>query len=50
MLVDDLDQRDDVVALQLVGELRVVAAEVRERELDDLMLGLAAHDLRRTRM
>ena len=50
VLVDDLDQRDDVVARHLVGELRMVAAEVLERERDDFVLALAADDLRRIRI
>src|SRR5436190_17565098 len=44
-LLDDLDQGDDLVARDPVGELRMVAAEMVEREVDDLILGLAADDL-----
>ena len=45
MLLDDLDQSDDLVARDSVGELRMVAAEMLERELDELILGLCADDL-----
>src|SRR3954454_9602177 len=45
VLVDDLDQGDDLVARDPVGELRMVAAEMLQREVDDLTLGLAADDL-----
>src|SRR3954447_136608 len=45
LLLDDFDQGDDLVARDLVGELRMVAAEVIEGEVDDLILGLAAHDV-----
>src|SRR6185436_7091200 len=45
VLVDELDQRDDLVALDRLGELRVVRADVLERALDDLLVGRAAHDL-----
>src|SRR5215218_3055305 len=44
-LLDDLDQSDDLVARDPVGELRMVAAEMLQREVDDLTLGLAADDL-----
>src|SRR3954464_4603196 len=44
-LLDDLDQSDDLVARDPVGELRMVAAEMLEREVDELILGLAADDL-----
>ena len=44
-LLDDLDQGDDLVARDLVGELRMVAAKVAQGEVDDLILGLAADDL-----
>src|SRR3954462_14911072 len=44
-LLDDLDQSDDLVARDPVGELRMVAAEMLQREVDDLSLGLAADDL-----
>jgi hypothetical protein len=30
---------------ELVGKLRVIAAQVLERALDELMLGVRAHDL-----
>src|SRR3954452_4543299 len=45
VLLDDLDQSDDLVARDPVGELRMVAAEMVQREVDDLILGVAAHDL-----
>src|SRR3954469_2467229 len=45
VLLDDLDQRDDLVARDPVGELGMVAAEMLQREVDDLSLGLAADDL-----
>ena len=45
VLLDDLDQSDDLVARDPVGELRMVAAEMLQREVDDLILGLAADDL-----
>src|SRR3954464_14072620 len=45
VLLDDLDQSDDLVARDPVGELGMVAAEMRQREVDDLRLGLAADDL-----
>ena len=45
MLLDDLDQSDDLVASDPVGELGMVAAEMRQREVDDLSLGFAADDL-----
>src|SRR4051794_32986303 len=45
LLVDDLDQRDDLVARDPVGELGMVAAEMLQREVDELILGLAAEDL-----
>src|SRR3954466_12481830 len=45
LLVDDLDQRDDLVARDPVGQLRMVAAEMIQREVDELILGLAADDL-----
>src|SRR3954466_13115044 len=45
LLVDDLDQRDDLVARDLVGELRMVAAEMLQREVDELIVGVAADDL-----
>jgi DNA-binding SARP family transcriptional activator len=44
-LLDDLDQGDDLVAREPVGELRMVAAEMVEGEVDDLVLGLAADDM-----
>src|SRR3954468_20804366 len=44
-LLDDLDQGDDLVARDPAGELRMVAAEVLQGEVDDLILGLAANDL-----
>src|SRR3954468_8983308 len=44
-LLDDLDQSDDLVARDPVGELGMVAAEMLQREVDDLSLGLAADDL-----
>src|ERR1044072_8156184 len=43
-LVDDLDERDDLLARHRVRELGMVAAQVLEREVDDLTLGLAADD------
>ena len=43
--LDDLDQSDDLVARDPVGELGMVAAEMLEREVDELILGLAADDL-----
>jgi DNA-binding SARP family transcriptional activator len=45
VLLDDLDQSDDLVARDPVGELRMVAPEMLQREIDDLILGLAADDL-----
>ena len=45
MLLDDLDQGDDLVARDLVGELRMVAAEMVQGEVDDLILGVAADNL-----
>src|SRR3954471_1470759 len=45
VLLDDLDQRDDLVARDPVGELRMIAAEMLQREVDELVLGLAAEDL-----
>src|SRR3954464_6195617 len=44
-LLDDLDQRDDLVTRDPVGQLRMVAGEMLEREIDELVLGLAADDL-----
>jgi len=44
-LVDDLDQGNDLVARDPAGELRMVAAEMLEGEVDELILGLAADDL-----
>src|SRR4051794_33571331 len=44
-LLDDLDQGDDLVARDPVGELRVVAAEMLPREVDEFIFGLAADDL-----
>src|SRR3954452_3270837 len=44
-LLDDLDQSDDLVVRDPVGELRMVAAEMLQREVDDLSLSLAADDL-----
>src|SRR4051794_8374906 len=44
-LLDDLDQGDDLVARDAVGELRMVAAEMLPREVDELIVGLAADDL-----
>src|SRR3954453_3355046 len=44
-LLDDLDQGDDLVARDPVGELRMIAAEMRKRELDELIVGVAADDL-----
>src|SRR4051794_28784849 len=44
-LLDDLDQRDDLVTRDPVGQLRMVAAEMLQREIDELILGLAADDL-----
>src|SRR3954467_11806966 len=44
-LLDDLDQSDDLVARDPVGELRMVAAEMLQREADELILGLATDDL-----
>src|SRR3954452_6760628 len=44
-LLDDLDQGDDLVARDLVGELGMVAAEMVQGEVDDLILGRAADDL-----
>src|SRR3954466_8169940 len=45
VLLDDLDQGDDLVARDPAGDLRMVAAEVLQGEVDDLILGLAADDL-----
>src|SRR3954471_5651352 len=45
VLLDDLDQSDDLVARDPVGELGMVAAEMLEREVDDLSLGRAADNL-----
>jgi SARP family transcriptional regulator, regulator of embCAB operon len=45
VLVDDLDQSDDLVARDPLGELRMVAPEMLQREVDELILGLAADDL-----
>src|SRR3954468_11515802 len=45
VVLDDLDQGDDLVARDLVGELRMVAAEMLQREVDDLIVGVAADDL-----
>jgi SARP family transcriptional regulator, regulator of embCAB operon len=45
VLLDDFDQSDDLVARDPVGELGMVAAEMLEREVDELILGLAADDL-----
>src|SRR3954452_21044681 len=45
VLLDDLDQGDDLVARDPAGELRMVAAEVLQGEVDDLVLALAADDL-----
>src|SRR4051794_26983914 len=45
VLLDDLDQGDDLVARDPVGELRMVAAEMLQREVDELILALAADDL-----
>src|SRR5678810_1153909 len=45
VLLDDLDQSDDLVARDPVGELGMVAAEMIQREVDELILGLAADDL-----
>jgi hypothetical protein len=45
VLLDDLDQSDDLVARDLVSELGMVAAEMFKREVDKLILGLAADDL-----
>src|SRR3954464_3851453 len=44
-LLDDLDQGDDLVARDPVGELRMVAAQMLPREVDELIVGLAADDL-----
>src|SRR3954454_18877234 len=44
-LLDDLDQGDDLVARDPVGKLRMVAAEMLQREADELIIGLAADDL-----
>src|SRR3954464_3098859 len=44
-LLDDLDQSDDLIARDPVGQLRMVAAEMLQREIDELILGLAADDL-----
>src|SRR3954451_16955449 len=45
VLLDDLDQRDDLIARDPVGQLQMVAAEMLQREVDELVLGLAADDL-----
>src|SRR4051794_18956316 len=45
VLLDDLDQGDDLVARDPVGELRMIAAEMVQGEVDNLILGLAADDL-----
>src|SRR3954471_678443 len=45
VLLDDLDQGDDLLASDSVGELRMFAAKMLEREVDDLTLGHAADDL-----
>src|SRR3954464_14783391 len=44
-LIDDFDQSDDLLARDAVRELRMVAAEMLPREVDELVLGLAADDL-----
>jgi DNA-binding SARP family transcriptional activator len=44
-LVDELDQRGDLVARHLLGELRMIDADVLEGAFDDLVLGVTADDL-----